>query len=557
MVMGIIVAFLLLTPIAYSSYVVPIAGDEPAVKLVIVEPVPSPNVTLPDVLGVSVDWTNNANGLYDDVSGLLNPAPVSQLINLDPSHLRFPAGRLSQGYDWQKGVGNRNERGKNPSGGGEAQQSLFGTDEFMKLVNHAGSRAVMVVNSNIDRSISAAEWVSYCNDDQHTGLGRERSANGYITPYGIKDWEIGNEPYLPRYWEGRGSTGVGAGTLYGQLVKNYSMAMKSIDPTIKVGAWLVLHPDMELTSADRSWNINFLNEASGQFSLGGGDLYYFDYVVVRVHLPEIDQLLNFPDLFLYSYATAYRTMLDDVAQIRGLLANNPRKEGTIPLAFAGFGPDYGENGWNIHVPSMAASALITADLAMQILKVSLDDGRPSVRYACYDELNTRSFSALMVNPDFEATHVETWGQSPNYLAFDLVNDLQQGQPFLVTELEGPDFDVRREGELSGHSNVPIISAFAAGAPSSGKAWVLLLNRDLSRSVKCTISLDMAGLTAPNMSVRSLRFESILSTNLAGKSVTSPLPIPRSNRAVDTDSFSVTVERAGVVLLTLESRGVRG
>ena len=446
-VMGVIVAFLLFVPIAYSSYVVPIVGEDPTVRLVIVEQVPSPNATIPKILGVSIDWSNNAHGLYDDVSGLLNPAPVSQLINLDPSHLRFPAGGLSQVYDWTKGVGNRNERENNPARGGEQQLSLFGTDEFMKLVNHAGSRSVMVVNFDTGSPLSASDWVSYCNDDQNTRFGRERAANGYLTPYNIKDWEVGYEPYLPKYWEGSSGTGVGAGTLYGQMLKNYSVAMKTVDPNIKIGAWMVLHPDMELVSADRSWNINFLNAAGGQFNLGGGDLYYFDYIVLRVYLPDIDQLLNYPDLYRYSYAMAYRTMLDDLAQLRGLLANNPRKEGPIPMAIADFKPFFGSSGWNTEASSLAASALITADLAMQAMRVSLDDGKQSIRYACYGDLNAPSYNSLMINPDFEAAQVETWGQSPSYLAFEMATTLQGGLPLMMTELAGPDYDLQKEGEL--------------------------------------------------------------------------------------------------------------
>ncbi len=555
MAMGIIVALLLCIPIAYSSYVVPIVGDEPTVRLVIVEQVPSPNATIPEILGVSVDWSNNANGLYDDVSGLLNPAPVSQLINLDPSHLRFPATGLSQVYDWTKGVGNRNERGPNPARGGESQLSLFGTDEFMKLVNHAGSRAVMVVNTNTGNPIAAADWVSYCNDDQHTRFGRERAANGYLTPYHIKDWELGYEPYLPKYWEGKGVPNVGAGTLYGQMVKNYSMAMKAMDPTIKVGAWMVLHPDMELVSADRSWNINFLNAASGQFNLGKGDLYYFDFIVVRVYLPNIDQLLNLPDLYRYSYAMAYRSMLDDLAQIRGLLANNPRKEGVIPIGIADFAPKFGKDGWNTQAPARAASALMTADLAMQAMRVSLDNGKQAIKYACYGELNSRTYTSLMINPEFEPAEIDTWGQSPSYLAFEMVNELQGGLPLMMTELEGPRFSVSKEGELQGISNVPLISIFATGDPDEGVAWILLVNRDLERSVRCEISLDMTGLAAPELSLRQLEFKSLLSTNLEGEDVKAPLPTPGSKRTVVADDFTVTVGRAGVALVTLEAMEV--
>ena len=555
MVMGIIVALLLFAPIAYSSYVVTIVGEDPAVRLVIVEQVPSPNATIPKVLGVSVDWTNNAYGLYDDVSGLLNPAPVSQVINLDPSHLRFPATGLSQVYDWTKGVGNRNERDANMAHDGERQLSLFGTDEFMKLVNHAGSRPVMVVNTNTGSSLAASDWVSYCNDDQYTRQGRERAANGYLTPYGVKDWELGYEPYLPRYWEGKAGAGVGAGTLYGEMVKNYSVAMKTIDPTVKVGAWMVLHPDMELVSADRSWNIDFLNAANGQFNLGGEDLYYFDYIVLRAHLPDIDQLLDFPDLYRYSYALSYRTMMDDVAQIRGLLLNNPRKEGTIPLAFADLSPDFGQTGWNTHAPSQAGSALITADLAMQALRLSLDEGRQTVRYACYGELNAPTHSSLMINPDFEAAQLETWGQSPSYLALELATHLQGGIPLMMTELKGPGYDVGKAGDLPGMSNVPLVTAYSTGDPGDGKAWILILNRDLERSVRCRISLDMDGLAAPEVSVRQMEFESLLSTNLASEDVRAPLPTPGSKRTVAADGFTVTVDRAGVALVTLEAMEV--
>jgi alpha-L-arabinofuranosidase len=556
MVLGVIVAFLLLIPIAYSSYIVPIAGDDLEVELVMIEQVPSPNVTVPEILGVSIDWTDNAYGLYDDLSGLLNPAPVSQLINLDPSHMRFPATRLSQVYDWTQGVGNRNERGENPVHGGERQSCLFGTDEVMKLVNHAGSKAVMVVNSNTGKDSIAADWVSYCNDNQFTRFGRERAANGYYSPYGIKDWEIGYEPYSPRYWRDPGGSEVGAGTLYGELVKNYSVAMKTIDPTIKIGAWMVLHPDMELTSADRSWNINFLNAANGQFDIGTGDLYYFDYVVVKVHLPDISQLLNFPDLFRYSYAMTFRNTLDDLAQLRGLLANNPRKEGPIPLAIASFEPDFSDEGWNTQAPSMAASAVVTADMAMQFMRFSLEQAKQTMRYACYGELNSPTYSSLMINPDFEATDAETWGQSPNYLAFELATRLHGGVPLIVTELEGPDFDVTRQGDLSGLRDVPVVSAFAVGDTGDGTAWVLLVNRDLERSVKCRMSLDMTGVsTTMNLSVRSIRFDSLLATNLAGEDVTAPLPTPKERRTVVTSGFSVTIERAGVTLLVLESRGV--
>jgi alpha-L-arabinofuranosidase len=556
MVMGGVIALLLITPIAYSSWITPIAGEELTVKLVVIEPLAAPNVTVPEILGVSVDWTDNANGLYNDLSGLLNPAAVSQLIHLDPSHLRFPATRLSQAYEWEKGVGNKGEREYNPSHGPKPQQSLFGTDEFLKLVDHVGSKAVMVVNSNTGSAFSASDWVSYCNDGPSTRRGHDRASNGYSTPYGIKDWEIGYEPYLPKYWEGVSNSDNPAGTLYGQQVRNFSMAMKTIDPSIKIGAWMVLHPDQEELSADESWNLNFLNEAGGRFNLAGDNKYFFDYVLVKVNLPNIEHLLNFPDLYAYAYAQTLMGMRNDLAQLRGLLATHPREDGDIPLAVAGFQPDFGDEGWNTQAPAYAASGLITADLAMQLISLSLEDGKQSVRYACYSELNTPTYSSLMINPSFDPANIETWGQSPNYLAFELAKGLQGGKPLTVTQLEGPSYDIAAEREVSAILNVPFVSAIATGDIAEGTVHILLVNRDLHQSIKCRINVEMTGLSAaPRLSVRHLQFESLLSTNLAGEDVTAPLPTLGSKRIVDPNDFTITLKRAGVVLVTLETQGV--
>jgi len=551
--MGIIVAFLLVAPIAYSSYVVPFEGDGPTVRLLIRQPVPSPGVDLPHVLGASVDWTDNANGLYEDVFGLLNPAPVGELINLEPSHLRFPATHLSQVYEWTLGVGNRNDRGENPVHGGGTAPTLFGTDEFFKLVDHTSAEAVMVVNANTGSANRSAEWVSYCNDNQFTRLGRTRSANGYTSPYGIKSWEIGYEPYLPRYWSGVSTSETPAGTQYGLRVREFSQRMKAIDPTIKVGAWMVLHPELELHSADPSWNLNFLNAAEGRFNLGGADLYYFDYVVVSVQLPGIDTLLNFPDLFRYSYAYTMRNLMDDLDQLQRLLATTSRGSVPIPVGIASFQPEFGSSGWNTQAPGYAASAVLTADMAVQLLEATIEDGTRYIMYACYGELNTPTYEALMINPDFEASHLDTWGRSPNYLAFQLVAQLQGAEPLLVSQLEPVTYEVEPERGLHGAKGVPLVGAFATGDAEKGTVHLLMLNRDLDRTLECRVDLEMAGLSSlAVLTVRPIVQKSMLDTNLAREMVSSP--VPDSERNVNPSGFKVMLEPASVVLVTLEKGG---
>ena len=107
LVVGAILALVLTGTVGYTSYVLPNAGGEPYVELKVMarlgpgEP-PAPTSA---VLGANIDWTDDCQGLYDPVSGLLRPVPVGELISVGPSYLRFPSTDLSQHFNWSRGVG--------------------------------------------------------------------------------------------------------------------------------------------------------------------------------------------------------------------------------------------------------------------------------------------------------------------------------------------------------------------------------------------------------------------------------------------------------------------
>lgn len=556
---GAVVALILFMPVLYSSYWVPLTTDDLEVSLVVRDPTGEPDTVIPSLLGASIDWPDNAYGLYDPQRGLFNPTPVGELIGLDPSYLRFPAGQLSQKYDWIEGVGIVDNRGKNPVYGGGAQFSLFGTDEFFKLVDYADASAVMVTNTNTGTAELARDWVSYCNDPSDRMLGRERAANGYPTPYGITHWEIGYEPYRSSYWKNAPDTEIGYGAEYANMLKDYSLLMKTVDPSIKVGAWMVLDPDLERSSADVNWNINFLDEIAGlKPDIEGPDkpYYYYDYVVVKVNLPSIESLMNFGDLYTYSYADVYASLSEDLRDLRKLIDKMDHREGSIPipLAIAFYEPFYGEEAWNIPVPANAGSALITADMAMQFLGIALRNGVRSVEYACFGQLNTPTYSALMINPDFEQVHVDTWRRSPSYFAFQMCTELQGGKPLGISDLHPITFDVLTEKELQGYKDVPVVSAIGSLVSESETIKILLVNRDLDREVICNINLEIEGLTGPmQVSTRTIHFDSILSNNLAGSVVTSPLPTTTDAKTFKPPDFKITLPIAGVVLVTIEPK----
>jgi alpha-L-arabinofuranosidase len=92
---------------------------------------------------------------------------------------------------------------------------------------------------------------------------------GRVAPIGIKYWEIGNETFGTGYYDSDNDDGYSVNyavaypsttnprygnanlspAMYGKCLKNFSLLMKAVDPTIKVGAVVSTPPD------DYSWDI--------------------------------------------------------------------------------------------------------------------------------------------------------------------------------------------------------------------------------------------------------------------------------------------------------------
>jgi alpha-L-arabinofuranosidase len=543
LITSLVLAVVLLGTTAYTSYMMPGVPEPPLTELRLLAGAgadPSPSA-YPSVLGASVDWTDDCQGLYNHVSGLLEPEPVGELISSDPAYLRFPAGGLSQSYNWTHGVGTSEQRGTNPSHGPRPQRSYFGTDEFMALINHTGARPVIVVNAAENNPREAADWVSYCNDVYWRGKGPMRTQNGHLQPYAIKYWEIGFEMHQSQYWESDADQTTPAGVRYANLLMEYSRAMKAVDPTILVGATLVLHSDVESASADMSWNINVLNTAKGTFS-PNSKLRYFDYVTVTVKVPRLDVLLDAPDMFAYSYARTYETLQEDLAQLRGLLYF-PNE---VPIAISSFVPDFTSRGWNTDAPAYSGSAVITANIAMEALRSAASDDPRSMLYACYGDISSRSYSALLVNPDFAANAGGTWQPSPSYIALDLCSVLQGMVSVEVARLRAAEYSMGGERSLPAIRGVPIVDAIAGISADGLTARAIIVNREVDGPSRVVLSVEgWSGLVSVTRTVISS--ESLRSTNLLGEGVRTVSEGWRSGEP----KVEVEVPRASVMLLELE------
>lgn len=195
---------------------------------------------------------------YYDSSGVKIPQVDSLFHDFPMSTLRYPGNGIAVGFNWKKSIGPVHKRPNQDLLGttGAPQPVKFGFDEFMAMTAAKGVPAsdiqIMVpiydsaaVGLNLTQRRAAvpnvislnADWVEYCNapnDSTNPGGGidwaKVRAANGHPEPYGIKIWNIGNEP-----WSSSEYTGTAAAcSLYLASVTPIIDAMLAIDSTIKI-----------------------------------------------------------------------------------------------------------------------------------------------------------------------------------------------------------------------------------------------------------------------------------------------------------------------------------
>jgi alpha-N-arabinofuranosidase len=182
------------------------------------------------------------------------------IARLHPSFLRWPGGNVAQDYHWQWGIGPRDLRPVwiNTSWSNAPEPNDFGTDEYLAFCKRLHIEPSITVNVNGAGATpeEAAAWVEYVNGPVSSKYGAMRAANGHPEPYGVKQWELGNEIF------GAWVRGHVTAAQYAQEAVVYSHAMRAVDPSIRlIAVGEGLSPDAD------AWNSAVLKGA-------GADIQY-------------------------------------------------------------------------------------------------------------------------------------------------------------------------------------------------------------------------------------------------------------------------------------------
>jgi alpha-N-arabinofuranosidase len=236
---------------------------------------------------------DNLNGWRSDTTRLLR--------TLHSGMWRLPGGNFISNWDWHGAIGPRDERAPMFDHAWSAMQpNDLGMDEYMELTRLIGVDPYVTVNAGLGDAYSAAEEVEYLNGAPGSHWGAQRAANGHPAPYGVRFWNIGNEPY--GWWQ------IGKTTLDYFMMKHneFAVAMRARDPSIVlIGSGAMpdqMHPRDAKENAsiksiqprfgtEQDWTGGLLAQAWGNFD--GLSEHWYDRAEKRPAAPANEELLEF------------------------------------------------------------------------------------------------------------------------------------------------------------------------------------------------------------------------------------------------------------------------
>ncbi|WP_322972514.1 alpha-N-arabinofuranosidase [Pseudalkalibacillus salsuginis] len=145
--------------------------------------------------------------------------------------IRYPGGNFVSGYNWEDGVGPKEERPRRLELAWRTiETNELGTNEFVDWAKKVNAEVMMAVNLGTRGIDAARNLLEYTNHPGGTYWSDLRKSHGYEAPHNIKTWCLGNEMDGP--WQ------IGHKTAheYGRIAKETAKAMKLVDPTIELVA---------------------------------------------------------------------------------------------------------------------------------------------------------------------------------------------------------------------------------------------------------------------------------------------------------------------------------
>lgn len=367
--------------------------------------------------------TADADGFRQDVAELVR--------GLGIPIVRYPGGNFVSGYNWEDGIGPKDQRPSRLDLAWRSTESnQVGVDDFQHWIRTVDAETMMAVNLGTRGVDAARSLVEYCNVPSGTAWSDLRRRNGAQDPHDIKLWCLGNE--LDGPWQ------IGHKTAYeyGRLANEAGKAMRLVDPGIELVACGSSHSRMPTFG---SWESTVLSESYETV----------DYVSLHSYFEERD---GDRDTFLASAVTLDRFIDAVVATVDHVRAVG-RHSKRIHLSLDEWNVWYqsrfaGERNLGIeHTPRLIEDQYSVTDaVVVGSLLISMLRHADRVKIGCMAQL-VNVIAPIRSEPGGPA-----WRQSI-YHPFALTSRHGRGEVLRV-EPRGPEHDTAGLGE------VPFVDAVA-------------------------------------------------------------------------------------------------
>jgi alpha-N-arabinofuranosidase len=179
---------------------------------------------------------------------------------------RYPGGNFVSGYNWEDGVGPREERpNRLDLAWRTTETNDVGTNEFMDWCKKAKTDPMMAVNLGTRGLDAARNLLEYCNHPGGSYWSDLRKEHGWKDPHNVKLWCLGNEMDGP--WQ----MGHKTATEYGRIARETANLMKMFDPSIELVAAGSSNRNMPTFA---SWEAEVLEHAFEQIDYLSAHQYY-------------------------------------------------------------------------------------------------------------------------------------------------------------------------------------------------------------------------------------------------------------------------------------------
>jgi alpha-N-arabinofuranosidase len=203
----------------------------------------------------------DAQGMREDVLDLVRA--------LDTPICRYPGGNFVSAYNWEDGIGPREDRPKRLDLAWRTTESnQVGIHEFADWAQKAGTEMMLAVNLGSRGLDEARAFVEYVNHPGGTYWSDLRGKNGRKDPWNCRLWCLGNEMDGP--WQ----VGHKSAAEYGHLANETAKALRGLDPTLELVVCGSSHSNMPTYP---QWEATVLEATYDQVDYISLHMYFENY----------------------------------------------------------------------------------------------------------------------------------------------------------------------------------------------------------------------------------------------------------------------------------------